>query len=246
MQEIVYAAARQSEVMGVASKRDQDTRSSFSNYGSAIVWVAAPGEAIVSTYPFNTYAAGWGTSFSAPFVSGGVALLHNLSAGINQSGAATAVANAFPLDPGLQLNHGRLDLMTALGSLGGTPDYNVSASPPSQTINAGQPASITVSAAPAHGFDQTVRWSCMVAPAGPGCAVSPQSVMLDGSNAAGATVTLTTIVRGLATPMVLPRGAPRPQLWVTLTALFAGLALLLIFSRLLVASLARPPLAPSP
>src|SRR6266404_4270585 len=62
MQEIVYPAALQSDVMGVASTSDQDTRSSFSNYGNAIVWVAAPGEAIVSTYPFNTYAAGWGTS----------------------------------------------------------------------------------------------------------------------------------------------------------------------------------------
>jgi len=65
--------------MGVASTTDQDTRSSFSNFGM-IVWVAAPGEAIVTTYPFNTYAAGWGTSFSAPFVSGGAALLHNLNA----------------------------------------------------------------------------------------------------------------------------------------------------------------------
>jgi len=88
MQEIVYPAALQSDVMGVASTSDQDTRSSFSNYGSAIVWVAAPGEAIVSTYPFDTYAAGWGTSFSAPFVSGGAALLHNLQAAIAQSGGS--------------------------------------------------------------------------------------------------------------------------------------------------------------
>ncbi len=243
VQEMVYPAALQSDVMGVASTSDQDTRSSFSNYGSAIVWVAAPGEAIVSTYPFNTYAAGWGTSFSAPFVSGGAALLHNLQAAINQSGAATAVANAVPLDPNWGLNHGRLDLMTTLGSLGGTPDYNVSALPSSRTINAGQQANFTVSAAPAHGFDQTVTWTCTVAPAGPVCAVSPQSVMLDGSNAASATVTSTTIARGLATPMVLPRGAPPPQLWVTLTALFAGLALLLMLSGMMTASRGRPGLA---
>ena len=44
MQEIVYPAALQSDVMGVASTSDQDTRSSFSNYGNAIVWVAAPGD----------------------------------------------------------------------------------------------------------------------------------------------------------------------------------------------------------
>ncbi len=243
VQEMVYPAALQSDVMGVASTSDQDTRSSFSNYGSAIVWVAAPGEAIVSTYPFNTYAAGWGTSFSAPFVSGGAALLHNLQAAINQSGAATAVANAVPLDPNWGLNHGRLDLMTTLGSLGGTPDYGVSALPSSRTINAGQQATFTVSASPVHGFDQTVNWTCTVAPAGPGCAVSPQSMTLDGSNTASATVTLTTMTRGLSTPMVLPRGAPPPQLWVTSTALFAGLAVLLILSGTMTASRGRPGLA---
>src|SRR5262249_56623263 len=67
MPEIVYPAALQNDVMGVASTSDADTRSTFSNYGNAIVWVAAPGEAIISTYPFGTYAASSGTSFSAPF-----------------------------------------------------------------------------------------------------------------------------------------------------------------------------------
>jgi subtilisin family serine protease len=63
--EMVYPAGLTS-VMGVASTNPQDQRSSFSNYGDQIVWVAAPGEAIVTTYPFGGYAAGWGTSFSAP------------------------------------------------------------------------------------------------------------------------------------------------------------------------------------
>src|SRR6266403_5645571 len=207
-QEIVYPAALQNDVMGVASTSDQDTRSSFSNFGNASVWVAAPGESIVSTYPFNTYAAGWGTSFSAPFVSGAGALLHNLQTGMNESGAVTATANAVPLDPSLGLNHGRLDLVMTLGSLGGTPDYGVSSSPATATINAGQQANFTVSAAPAHGFDQTVTWSCSVAPPGPNCAVSPSSVRLDGSNPATATVTLTTMARGSAPPLALPRKGP--------------------------------------
>src|SRR5216683_2339364 len=111
---LVYPAALQSDVMGVASTSDQDTPSSFTNYGNAIVWVAAPGESIVSTYPFDTYAAGWGTSFSAPFVSGGAALLHNLQVAISQSVAANAVSHAVPLaDQGM--GHGRLDLCLALG-----------------------------------------------------------------------------------------------------------------------------------
>jgi len=225
---LVYPAALQNDVMGVASTSDQDTRSSFSNYGSLIVWVAAPGEAIVSTYPFDTYAAGWGTSFSAPFVSGGTALLHNLQAAIGQSGAAAAVANAVPLDPSLGLNHGRLDLVMTLGSLSGTPDYSVSASPASGTINAGQQENFMVSAAPAHGFDQTVTWTCSVAPAGASCAVSPSSVKLDGSNPAPATATLTTMARGLVTPLTLPRHAPPMQLRMLLVTSFAWVVVFLI------------------
>lgn len=226
---LVYPAALQNDVMGVASTSDQDTRSSFSNYGSAIVWVAAPGEAIVTTYPFATYAAGWGTSFSAPFVSGGAALLHNLQAAIGQSAAAAAVANAVPLDPNLQLNHGRLDLVMTLGSLGGTPDYGISASPANGTISAGQQATFMVTAAPAHGFDQMVNWTCTGAPAAATCTVSPSSVTLDGSNPATATVTLTTKARGIVTPpLVLPRQGPPMARWWTLAALFAWLAVFTI------------------
>src|SRR5260370_24985093 len=88
----VYPAALQTDVMGVASTSDFDTRSTFSNYGNAILWVAAPGEAIITTYPFSTYAAGWGTSFSAPFVSGWAALMRNLRNDINKSSAASAFA----------------------------------------------------------------------------------------------------------------------------------------------------------
>jgi len=244
---LVYPAALQSDVMGVASTTDQDTRSTFSNYGSAIVWVAAPGEAIVSTYPYNTYAAGWGTSFSAPFVSGGAALLHSLQTTIAQSGAATATAHAVPLtDPGM--GNGRLDLCMALGSVGTgscSPDYTVSATPLTQTITAGQQASFMVSATPQNGSKQTVTWSCTVAPPGPSCGVSPRSVTLNGSTASSATATLMTVTRGIATPtpMILPRGGPSPHLWMTLAAFIAGLAVLLMIYGLMSPSRGRPGLA---
>lgn len=115
VQEIVYPAAFQADVMGVASTSDTDTRSSFSNYGNAIVWVAAPGEAIISTYPFGTYAAGWGTSLSAPFVSGAAALLVNRDPTTNELKAAAAVAHAVPV--GADMGNGRLDLVQALQSV---------------------------------------------------------------------------------------------------------------------------------
>jgi hypothetical protein len=44
----VYPASL-NHVMGVASTSDSDTLSSFSNYGSQVVWVGAPGENIVTT-----------------------------------------------------------------------------------------------------------------------------------------------------------------------------------------------------
>jgi subtilisin family serine protease len=113
-QEIVYPAAYTKTVMGIASTSDLDTRSSFSNYGAAIVWVAAPGEAIITTYPFGSYAAGWGTSFSAPFVSGGVALMLGINPDLNESSAKQALAYAVWISP--DLNNGRVDLYQAVGA----------------------------------------------------------------------------------------------------------------------------------
>src|SRR5712692_8472930 len=106
--ELVYPAGLTNLVMGIASTSDADTRSSFSNYGQDIVWVAAPGEAIITTYPFSTYAAGSGTSFSAPLVSGGAALLLSVQMNCNQYQASQAIAHAKLLSP--DLGHGRLDL----------------------------------------------------------------------------------------------------------------------------------------
>jgi subtilisin family serine protease len=110
--EMVYPAGL-TNVMGVASTNDQDQRSTFSNYGDQIVWVAAPGEAIVTTYPFGTYAAGWGTSFSAPMVSGTVDLIRQANPSASQMQAALAVAQAqLLLDFGM--GNGRLDMYRAL------------------------------------------------------------------------------------------------------------------------------------
>src|SRR5260370_41961926 len=100
-QQVVVYPAGLSKVMGVASTTNNDTLSSFSNYGQPPVWVGAPGEGIVTTYPYGTYAAGWGTSFSTPFVSGTVALVRSLSIGLNQQSAAQAISPANYISPAL-------------------------------------------------------------------------------------------------------------------------------------------------
>jgi len=112
-EEIVYPASL-SNVMGVASTTNSDTLSTFSNYGEDLVWVAAPGEGIITTYPFGTFGAGWGTSFSAPFVSGAAALLLSVSPAFNESSAEQSLAHAVWISP--DLGNGRLDLYQAVGA----------------------------------------------------------------------------------------------------------------------------------
>jgi len=111
----VFPAALNNSVVGIASTTDRDTRSSFSNYGSADVWIAAPGEYVVSTYPGGTYASESGTSFSSPLVAGTVALLLSAKqSGFSQSQVANALAKAQALTP--DLNHGRLDVYQAVAA----------------------------------------------------------------------------------------------------------------------------------
>jgi subtilisin family serine protease len=110
----VYPAAISGSVMGIASTTNWDARSSFSNYGSADVWIAAPGEYVISTFPGGSYAAASGTSFSSPLVAGTTALLLNAKSGLSQSQASSALSHGRLLTP--DLNHGRLDAYQAISA----------------------------------------------------------------------------------------------------------------------------------
>jgi subtilisin family serine protease len=111
----VYPAALNNYVVGVASTTNWDSRSSFSNFGSTDVWIAAPGENIVTFYPGDTYASASGTSFSSPLTAGTVALMLSAkSSSLNQSQASSALSHAIKLTP--DLNHGRLDVYQAISA----------------------------------------------------------------------------------------------------------------------------------
>jgi subtilisin family serine protease len=110
----VYPAALNGNVMGIASTSDWDARSSFSNYGNADVWIAAPGEYVISTFPGGTYASSSGTSFSSPLVAGTAALLLNAKPSLNHAKAAGALSHAIRLTP--DLHNGRLDVYQAVSA----------------------------------------------------------------------------------------------------------------------------------
>jgi len=105
-------------VEGIASTTNTDLRSSFSNYGSGVTIFAAPGEGVVTTFPGASFAAGWGTSFSAPMVAGSAALVLQARPTAKPGDVINALSKAVQIG-GLG-GYGRIDLYQALTTLLGT------------------------------------------------------------------------------------------------------------------------------
>jgi subtilisin family serine protease len=112
---LVYPAAY-SGVIGVGSTDNSDIKSTFTNFGTNAVFVAAPGEGVITTYPGGNYAAGWGTSFSAPLVAGEAALVLQARPLYKPGDVANAISRGVAVQ---QMGHGRADLCLALSSIGG-------------------------------------------------------------------------------------------------------------------------------
>ncbi len=107
----VASPANLDEVMGIASTTYQDTLSTFTSYGNG-VFLAAPGENIITTYPGNNYAQVSGTSFSTPFVAGTVALLYQYASSSGSDSVRSDLSHAVPVSD--LLGNGRLDIYQAL------------------------------------------------------------------------------------------------------------------------------------
>jgi subtilisin family serine protease len=87
----------------------------FSQYGATTVDLAAPGDAIISTVPDDTYAAYSGTSMAAPHVAGAVALCASINPALTAAQLRAAVVDtALPTASlsGKTVTGGRLDVGT--------------------------------------------------------------------------------------------------------------------------------------
>lgn len=107
----------------------------------------------------------------------------------SSTGSLTITDNA---PGGRQIAH-----LSGMGEVGFTLAVS-SGSSNSVTINAGNPATYSLTATPAPGFSQAVAFSCTGAPANATCGVSPASVTLDGTNAATVSVQVSTTARSSA------------------------------------------------
>jgi len=113
-QQLMVYPAGYNAVIGVGSTDNQDVKSTFTNFGTNGVLVAAPGEGVITTYPGGNYAAGWGTSFSTPLVAGEVALILQAKPGSKSSDVNKAITRDVSVQ---QMGHGRIDLCLALSSI---------------------------------------------------------------------------------------------------------------------------------
>jgi subtilisin family serine protease len=109
----VYPAAL-SNVIGIGSTNYSDKRSPFSNYGSSAK-TSAPGEAIVTTFPGNTYAAVWGTSFSTGLAAGAASLFRQVKPNLNFQSYENAFDYGLPINQ--DMGDSRLHLIRSLDYL---------------------------------------------------------------------------------------------------------------------------------
>lgn len=108
-------------ILAVASSTSTDSRSSFSNYGTISVDLAAPGSSVLSTYngSNSSYSTLSGTSMATPHVAGAAALLSAYNPALSVASLKATLMNTVDLLPawnGVVKAGGRLNIANALNN----------------------------------------------------------------------------------------------------------------------------------
>jgi subtilisin family serine protease len=104
-----------SGVVSVASITSTNGKSSFSNYGTDKIHIAAPGDSVYSTVPGGGYGSKSGTSMASPHVAGVAALLKSA----NPTATPTDLRALLATQADDLFGEGRVDAFAAVGT--GTP-----------------------------------------------------------------------------------------------------------------------------
>ncbi len=107
-------------IISVAATDRNDALGSFSNFGATTVDLAAPGVAILSTTPGNTYQVISGTSMATPHVTGVAALALSVDPNLNVVQLKTAILNGVDAKANLagkMVTGGRLNALNTLNLL---------------------------------------------------------------------------------------------------------------------------------
>ena len=108
-------------------------------------------------------------------------------------GGPSGDANTMYITAGLaNEQHGLFSAITANATPAPTGDFNISASPSTSTISAGQNASFTVTVGGLNGFNSAVTLTCSGMPANSNCSFSPASVMPTSGGMVTSTMTIST------------------------------------------------------
>ena len=107
-------------IISVGAIKGNGAKETMSNFGSKTVDIFAPGEAVYSTLPNNSYGNDTGTSMAAPHVTGVAALIYSLYPNINPKLVKEIIMNNVDKDDALSdkcVSGGRLNAYNAVKNI---------------------------------------------------------------------------------------------------------------------------------
>lgn len=176
-----YPASYESDaVMAIASTDRNDAMSGFSQWGLTSVDMGAPGSAILSTTPGNSYDTYSGTSMATPHMTGAAALVWSINPDLTVAEMKQLLMDSGDSNAdltGKTVAGTRLNVATALDMADPSPSYRFTASPASQTVEAGSGTSYSFNVGSVAGWDDTVALTVAVSPSLEGVTLSTDTVM---------------------------------------------------------------------